>query len=61
MFLDIHKWFLHPDHVAWQDAEAEEKLQNSHYDGENKTFDWDKYVTLNKEQNAIMESLKNYG
>ena len=33
VFFDIH------NHVARQAADAEEKLQNSHYDGERKTWD----------------------
>ena len=61
MFFDIHKCFLGPDHVARQAIDAKGKLQNSHYDDERKTWDWDKYVALYKEQHAIMESLADYG
>ena len=61
MFFDILKHFLGPDHVARQAIDAEGKLQNSHYDGERKSWDWDKYVALHKEQHAIMESLTDYG
>ena len=60
VFFDIHKHFLDPDHVARQAAYAEGKLQNSHFYGERKTWDWDKYVALHKEQHAIMESLTDY-
>ena len=56
----IHKHFFNPDHVVRQAADAERKLQTSHYDGERKWWDWDKYVTLHKEQHVIMESLTDY-
>ena len=46
--------------MARQAAEAERKLQSSHYDGEKKGWEWDKYVTLHKEQHTIMESLTDY-
>ena len=49
------------DHVARQAVEAERKLQNSHYDGEEKMWDWDKYIALHEEQHTIMESLTDYG
>ena len=61
MFFDIHKHFLGPDHVARQAIDAEGKLQNSHYDGQRKAWDWDKYVVLHKEQHTIKESLTDYG
>ena len=41
-------------------ADAEGKLQNSHYNGERKAWDWDKYVALYKEQYAIMENFTDY-
>ena len=47
--------------MARQGAGTEGKLQNSHYDDERKTWDLDKYVSLHKEQHAIMESLTYYG
>ena len=61
VFFNVNKHFLCPDHVSRQAAEAEGKLQNSHYDGERKEWDWDKYVIIHKEQHAIMESLLDYG
>ena len=61
MFFDINKHFLSPDHVTQQVTNTEGKLQNSHYDGEIKTWVWDKYVTLHKEQHIIMKSLTGYG
>ena len=61
VFFNIHKQFLGIDHVARHAAEAERKLQTSHYDGEKKGWDWDKYITLHKEQHAIMEILTDYG
>ena len=48
VFFDVHKHFLGSEHVARQAAEAEEKLQTSHYDGERKTWDWNKYLALHK-------------
>ena len=36
-------------------------LQNSHYDGEKKGWDWDKYVTLRKEQHTIMKHMVDHG
>ena len=49
VFFDVHKHFLGPDHVARKTADAEGKLKNSHYDGERKAWDWDKYATLYNE------------
>ena len=57
VFFDIQKWSLGPDHVAKHVAETERKLQTCHYDGERNGWDWEKYVTLHKEQHAIMKSL----
>ena len=48
-FFDIHKCFFGLDHVARQAADVEGKLQNTHYDGERKSWYWDKYVALQKE------------
>ena len=61
VFFDVHKHFLCPDHVARHAADAEGKLQNSHYDRERNSWDWDKFVVLHKEQHVIMESLTDYG
>ena len=61
VFFNVHKHFLYPDHMARQAAGAERKVQNSHYDGERKTLDWEKYVALHKELHIIMESLTDYG
>ena len=58
VFIDIHKQFFRPGHVARQATETERKLQTSHYDSKRKGWDWDKYVTIHKEQHAIMESHK---
>ena len=60
-YFDVHKHCLGHDHVVRQDKDAQTKLQTSHYDGERKGWDWDKYVTLHKEQHAIMGSLTDYG
>ena len=60
VFFHLHKPFLCSDHVARQTTEAERKLQTSHYDYERKGWDWDKYITLHKEQHTIMESLTYY-
>ena len=61
MFFHIHKRFLGPDNVVRQDTDAEGKLQNSHYNCKRKTWEWDMYVALHKEQQAIMESITDYG
>ena len=61
VYLDIHKQYLGTDHVARQTAEADRKLQLSSYDSEKKEWDWDKFVTLHKENHAIIDSLTDYG
>ena len=61
VYFNIHKHFLGPNHVARQAADADRKLQNPYYDGERKTWGWNKYVPFHKEQHAIMESLTDYG
>ena len=61
VFFDTHKQFLDTNHVARQATEAKKKLQTSHYGGRRKGWDWDKYVALQKEQHAIMESLADHG
>ena len=48
-FFNFDKHFFHPDHVARQATEAGRKLQNSHYDGEKKGWDQEKYVMLQKD------------
>ena len=57
MFFDIHEKFLGPDHVARQTTEEGRKLQSFHYECKKKKWDWDKYVTLHKEQHTIMNSM----
>ena len=61
MYFYVHKQFLDPDHVAMQAAEAERKLQASHYGNERKDLNWNKYVTAYKEQHDIKESITDYG
>ena len=61
VFFNVHMHFLDTGHVARQATNAENMLQTSHYDGERKGCDWDKYVALHKEQHVIMESLTNDG
>ena len=56
VYFNVYNWFLGPNHEAMQDAEAEKKLQNSHYDGKKKRWHWDMYVTLNQKCHTIMES-----
>ena len=60
MFHNIHKQFLSPDHVARQATGAERMLQKSHYNSKKKGWDWNKYVTLHKDQHMIMESLADH-
>ena len=52
VYFNIHKRFLDHDHVARQAAEADKKLQNSHYDGEKKEQDWDKYMLYSKKNST---------
>ena len=53
--------FFHiPNHFMALTLWQEKKLQTSHYDGEMKGWDWVKYGALNKEQHAIIESVKDY-
>ena len=47
--------------MARQAAGAERKLQNSHYDGEKKSWNWGKFVALNKEQHTVIKSLVDHG
>ena len=54
MFFDSHQQFFGPNRVAKQATEAERKLQDSQYDGENKGSNKDKYVALNKKQHTNM-------
>ena len=61
MLFNVHKQFLSPDHITRKAADAERKLQNSHYDHEKKGWDWENYVALNKEQHTIITSLADYG
>ena len=61
VFFDIRKQFLDTYHVTRQATDTERKLHCSHYDGDKKGWDCDKYVALHKEQHAIIESLTGYG
>ena len=58
---NVHEQILNYNHMARQTADAKRKLKNCHYDGEKKGWDWDKHVTLHKEQHTIMESLADHG
>ena len=42
-------------------ATAEQKLTNATYRGEGRHWDFERYVTLHKEQHTILEGLKEYG
>ena len=56
VFFDIHK----QNYMTRPATEAEQKLQNSHYDSEMKRWHWDKQVALYKNQHKIAESLADY-
>ena len=49
VFFDVHKVFFDHIHLVRQAVEAKRMPQNSHYNGEKKEWDWDKYVALHKE------------
>ena len=53
--------FLSPKHVDGKAAEAERKLQTSHYDGEKKQWYWEKHVAFHKEHHTIIKSHAGHG
>ena len=58
---NLHMHFVSSDQVARKVAGTERKLQNCHYDGKKKGWDWGMYNALHKEQHAIMECIADHG
>ena len=57
VLFNVLKWYLGPNNMAKHATEAERKVQNSDYDGDKKGWDWDKCISLQKEQHTMMETL----
>ena len=53
--------FLGPDNVDNMASEAERLLVATHYSGERKRFNFEHYVTIQKDQHHILEGLKEHG
>ena len=54
-------YFLGPDNVDNMASEAERLLVATHYSGERKRFNFERYVTIQKDQHHILEGLKEHG
>ena len=52
---------LGPNNIGNMAATAEHKLVNATYRGEGRCWDYERHATLHKEQDTILEGLKEYG
>ena len=57
-YRDMWGHFLGPDNVDNMVSEAERLLVATHYSGERKRFNFERYVTIQKDQHHILEGLK---
>ena len=60
-YRDLWDHFLEPDNVDNMASEAERLLVTTHYYGERKRFNFERYVKIQKDQHHILEGLKEHG
>lgn len=60
-FLNLHQHFLGPNNVDNMATLAEDKLKNTVYNGEQRRWDFERYVNVHKQQHSIMEGLIEHG
>lgn len=60
-FLSLYQHFLGPNNVDNMATLAEDKLKNTVYNGEQRRWDFERYVNVHKQQHSIMEGLVEHG
>ena len=60
-FYAIHSMWLGPNHVNSTTTEAEAAFQMLVYNGEEMTWNWEKYVSWYVEYHIILDNFKEYG
>ncbi|KAI2510107.1 hypothetical protein MHU86_4274 [Fragilaria crotonensis] len=60
-FQGLYQHFLGPNNVDNMATLAEDKLKNTVYNGEQRRWDFEKYVNVHKQQHSIMEGLVEHG
>ncbi|KAI2497284.1 hypothetical protein MHU86_17203 [Fragilaria crotonensis] len=60
-FLSLYQHFLGPNNVDNMATLAEDKLKNTVYNGEQRRWDFERYVNVHKQQHSIMEGLIEHG
>ena len=60
-YLDLYQHFLGPNNVDNMAAMAEDKLKTTVYSGEQRRWDFEKFINVHKTQHSVMEGLKEHG
>ena len=60
-FLNLQQHFLGPNNVDNMATLAEDKLKSTVYNGEQRRWDFERYVNVHKQQHSIMEGLVEHG
>jgi hypothetical protein len=60
-YLGLYQHFLGPNNVDNMATMAEDKLKSTVYNGEQRRWDFEKYVNVHKSQHSIMEGLVEHG
>jgi hypothetical protein len=60
-YLGLYQHFLGPNNVDNMATMAEDKLKSTVYNGEQRRWDFEKYINVHKSQHSIMEGLVEHG
>lgn len=60
-YFALYNHFLGPNNVSNMAAMAEDILQNTTYTGEQRRWNFERYVNLHKQQHSILNGLKDHG
>ncbi|KAI2495418.1 hypothetical protein MHU86_19093 [Fragilaria crotonensis] len=60
-YLALWTHYLGPNNVDNMATQAEQKLQSTVYNGEQRRWDFEKYINVHKQQHSILEGLVEYG
>jgi hypothetical protein len=60
-YLSLWTHYLGPNNVDNMATQAEQKLQSTVYNGEQRRWDFERYVNVHKQQHSVLEGLVEYG
>ena len=60
-YLDLYTHYLGPNNVDNMASQAESKLSSTVYNGEQRRWNFERYVNVHKQQHSIMEGLVEHG